>query len=182
MWHSCVGDYLLNEVKLYDPARKPASWMRIIQPGQCAVFHQDLKSAAELSPQGKVVTNPTESVCCIFDSLPEARRYCEQKVEQHPSMRCEVYDSAGKAKPPLLVVVNTAMRRHVEDSESSGHWRIGLGYLLIAASLPLFWWDWRSRGELILPSIVGVNFVFIGLRLLLWGYGTLHKYPPHSGT
>lgn len=164
----------MNEVKLYDPGRKPASWMRIIQPGQFAVFHQDVKSAAELSPRGEPVLSATESVCCIFDALGEAKSYCEQKVKEYVFMRCEIFDSEGKAKSPLLVVVNHGMQKHVEDSESSVRWRIRWGYLLLAASVPLFWWDWRSGGLMILPSLAGINLIFIGMRLLFWGYGTAH--------
>lgn len=154
--------------------------MKIIQPGQFAVFHQDLKSAAELSPRGDTVSSAAESVCCIFDTVAEAKSYCEQKVSQYPFMRCEIYDNAGKSKPPLLVVVNHEMQGSVEDSERAGRWRIRIGYLLIAASVPLFCWDWRSRGELILPSVIGVNFIFIGLRLLMWGYGTVRGRRSHD--
>ena len=169
----------MDEVKLYDRARKPASWMGIIRRDQFAVFHQDLRSTAELSPRGEAVTDPAESVCCIFDDLDQARSYCEQKVKEYAFMRCAVYDSEGKTHPPLLSVVNAKMRQHVEDSAFAGRRRIRLGYLLLVASLPLFWWDWHSHGLLILPSIIGINLIFVGMRMLMWGYGTVQGQRSH---
>jgi len=70
------------------------------------------------------------------------------------------------------------MRQHVEDA-FAGRCRIPLGYLLLVASLHLFGWDWHSHGLLILPSIVGINLIFIGMRMLMWGYGTVQGQRSH---
>ena len=42
-------------------------------------------------------------------------------------------------------------------------------------SIPLFIWDWKGGWDLILPTLAGINMVFIGFRILLWGVGTLES-------
>ena len=43
--------------------------------------------------------------------------------------------------------------------------------LTMAASLPLFWYTWKTRSEAWITSIFGGQLVLLGLRLLHWGYG-----------
>ena len=43
--------------------------------------------------------------------------------------------------------------------------------LAMAASLPLFWYTWKTRGEGWIASLFGVQLILLGLRLLHWGYG-----------
>jgi hypothetical protein len=35
-------------------------------------------------------------------------------------------------------------------------------------AIPLFVWDWRTGSYLILPTVVGINLIVFGLRLLYW--------------
>ena len=35
-------------------------------------------------------------------------------------------------------------------------------------AIPLIVWDWRTGEYMILPTVVGVNLIVLGLRLLYW--------------
>ena len=72
-----------------------------------------------------------DSTCLVFDSLPEAESYCETKVEQITSLRCDIYDHTGKSKPPMLTYMN---KIHLTAPAKRVVW----GWALVAASLPFF--------------------------------------------
>jgi hypothetical protein len=126
----------MQPLKLYDPGRRPADWKDIIRPGQCAVFHSDLNTDVEKRSDGRFLAPGEESTCLVFDSLHEAETYCETKVAEIPSLRCDIYDHMGKGKPPALTYVNQA---HLKAPRKHARW----GWLLIAGSGLCFWADWH---------------------------------------
>jgi hypothetical protein len=153
---------MMQELKLYDPDRRPRDWTDIIRPGQYAVFHSDLGTDVEKKADGHFLAPGEESSCLLFDSLDEAEAYCEGKVAEIPRLRCDIYDSMGKSKPPMLTYVNQA---HVQAPRKHACW----GWLLIALSALCFWIEWHWHGVLIVPLIIGLNLLFAGLRLIYWG-------------
>ena len=156
------------ELKLYDPARKPAEWTGLVHAGQFAVFHSDVATDVERAPDGHYLQPGEDSTCLVFDSLAEAEAYCEAKVEEIANLRCDIYDHTGKSKPPLLTYVN---KIHVNVPARRVYW----GWALVAASLPLFWIEWHWHGTLVVPMVVGINLVFAGLRMVYWGKGGTEK-------
>ena len=157
-----------REFKVYDKARASPDWTSIVSPTQCAVFFRDLETAAPLSLDGAPISRMTDCTFLLFDRLDEARRFCETRVAQHPSMSCEIFDSEGKAKPPLLTIVHPSM---AEKDELSSTWlrrRKIMAILCFLAAVPLFVWDSRAEWALILPSVIAFNLSFVGLRLLYW--------------
>jgi hypothetical protein len=104
----------------------------------------------------------------LFDSLEEARRLCEAKVQQYPDMCCEIFDSSGKAEPPLLVIVHPSVAEKDELSASSVRIRKIISIGLFIGAIPLFWWDWRADGVLVLPTFLGLTMIVAGLRILHW--------------
>jgi hypothetical protein len=162
--------YLLNmqQLKLYDPARKPAEWTGLVHAGQFAVFHSDVATDIERSADGHYLQPGEDSTCLVFDSLAEAEAYCEAKVEQIPNLRCDIYDHTGKSKPPLLTYVN---KIHLKASSTRAKW----GWALIAASLPCFWIAWVHHGTSVISLVVGLNLLSGGLRLIYWGKGGIEK-------
>jgi hypothetical protein len=154
----------LQILKLYDPARKPAEWTGLVRPGQFAVFHSDISTDVEKTPDGRYLEPGEDSTCVVFDSLADAEAYCEAKVEQISNLRCDIYDHTGKSKPPALTYVN---RVHLKTPVR----RARLGWLLVALSLPCFWIEWHWHGTLVVPMVIGLNLIFAGLRLVYWGKG-----------
>lgn len=161
----------MHEVKLYDRGRNPANWMQIIKSSEFAVFHYDLKSAAMTDAAG-IFPAASEETCVILSSLTDAEEYCRHKVAELPSLRCEIHDSAGKARPPLLVVVNPAKAKKLEVSVGSVRNKLALGAALCALSLAFFYLDYRGGGKnMFLFTLIGINLAVGGFRVILWGLG-----------
>jgi hypothetical protein len=154
----------MQQLKLYDPARKPTEWTGLVHAGQFAVFHSDVATDIERSPDGHYLQPGEDSTCLVFDSLAEAETYCEAKVEQIPNLRCDIYDHTGKSKPPMLSYVNKV---HLKAGSARATW----GWAMVAASLPCFWIAWVYHGTSVISLVVGLNLLFGGLRLVYWGKG-----------
>lgn len=160
----------MQEVALYDPNRKPASWMEIIQPTQYAVFLRDVENGAPLTRDGHYLDPGMKVSCLIFDSLEEAEQYCRREIEGLPNLRCDVFDSDGRANPPVATFVSQRYEGRLDSQAKAGR-MMRWALLAMAASLPLFWYTWKTRGEGWIASIFGVQLILLGLRLLHWGYG-----------
>jgi hypothetical protein len=160
----------VQEIAVYDRKRKPSSWMELIRPTQYAVFFSDAKSGAEMSSSGQHLDLGDERRCAIFDSLEEAEKFCRQKVEQIPKLRCDLFDSHGRANPPVATFVNPLHQNRL-DSPAKAQRMMRWGLVGVAASLPLFGLAWESKGEWWLAAFFGLQLAFFGLRLLHWGYG-----------
>ena len=160
----------MQEIAIYDRSRKPSNWMDLIQPTQYAVFLRDAETGAEMISNGRYPEPGDVRSCLIFDSLAEAEQFCRQKVEQLPNLRCDLFDSHGRANPPVAVFVSP-LYQHKLDSPAKAQRMMRWGLVGVAASLPLFGLAWVHRGEWWLAAFFGVQLLFFGLRLLHWGYG-----------
>jgi hypothetical protein len=157
-----------REFKVHDQARQGRDWMSLLTPTQCAVFFKDFQTATPVSRDGVAFDRMTNCTFLVFDRLEDARRFCEEQVNQHPAMCCEVFDFEGRAKPPLLVVVHPSV---AEKDELSATWVRRRKYIAMASflcAIPLIVWDWRTGEYMVLPTVVGVNLIVLGLRLLYW--------------
>jgi hypothetical protein len=162
----------MREIRLYDRERTPPNWMQIIRPGEFAVFHSDVKSRAITDASGNF-TAAGEEMCAIFSTLAEAEQYCQEKVKELPSLRCEIFDSAGKARPPLCIVVNPALEKKLDVSPASARNKLILGSTLCLSSLGFFYLDYRGGGAnmMFLFTLIGINLALGGFRVILWGLG-----------
>jgi hypothetical protein len=152
-------------LKLYDPRRSPASWTEIIRPGQFVAFAKDADSELPCDAEGQPV-EVTEANCMVFDGFEEARRFCEERAGRFPHLCFEIFDDAGRTKPPLLVVVSPGREHALKGDPRSLRRRRLIAILLLLGALPLFWWDWRTSGTLIVPTLLGINMIVIAARLL----------------
>ena len=157
-----------REIKLYDEKRRPRDWNELIAPAQCAVLFRRVDSETPLAPDGTAVANFRDCTFLLFDRLEDARRFCEARVQEFPHMCCEIFDSEGRAKPPLLTIVHPHAAEKDVISATSVRRRTIAALVLFVVALPLIWWDWRSGSRLILPTVLGINMIFIGLRLFQW--------------
>ena len=164
-----------REFKVYDKTRQPADWTSLVGPTQCAAFLKDVKTANPLATDGSEIAHLRDCRFLLFDHLEEARAFCEVQVQRYPFMRCDIFDADGKAKPPLLVIMHpTAARK----DELSATWvkrrKIAAIVSLVAAGV-LFFADWRSEYELLWPSLLAVNLLPLGLRLLYWNTASAER-------
>jgi hypothetical protein len=160
------AETLGQEIRLYDPRRRPACWSKIIQPHQCAVFLRDSELGVavgrDCAPRGSAT-----GTCILFETVTEAEAFCRGMVLAHPRISCEILDSGGPANPPLMTIAH----RHSGGDDDARGWiarhRRWVIAVLIGAALPLFWYDWVHEGSLVL-TILGINLLVAAARLLLW--------------
>ena len=77
-----------------------------------------------------------ESSVLVFDKLSDALCFCESKVQQYPYMCCEIFDSKGKANPPLLVVMHPDAADRDEYRQASTRKRTILAALCLIGGPP----------------------------------------------
>ena len=165
----------MQQVLIYDPHRAPKHWMELLHAGQFAVFLQDVRSSVLLDSEGRPFAESGSAGCCyLFDSLAAARSFCLELVEGHEHVRCDIYDERGMAVEPLYTFARQR-HQHLIGSKTTARWLMFGGVLAILFSLPLFWYDWLAEGARIWPAVIGINLVFAGLRLLIWGRGEFER-------
>lgn len=143
-------------VRIHDPGRRPPSWAEIIRPGQFVAF-----------------ATPSDGTCVLFDSVAEARAYCDAAVLSAPAARYDVFDEAGRAQPPLLTIVHPSRAHALDAHPRAAHKRRVLGWSLIAAGIPLIIYAcWIPTDiEVIFPGVIGINLIIAGGRFLWFNLG-----------
>jgi hypothetical protein len=161
------------EIRLYDPNREPQNWTDFMRPDQCAVLFKDRATSAPLSQQGKPYPDATECTCLLFDHLDAAQRFCETRVRDLPSLVCEIFNSEGRAKPPLLVITHPDHGSDDDSGPASSRRRKFIVTGLFAAGAALF--SINLWGENTLATFLASNCVLFGLRFLYWEYAVKHR-------
>jgi hypothetical protein len=139
--------------------------------GQYAVFLSDAQTHAGMRSDGRYTGREVPDTCLIFDSLDEAEEYCRSSVRQAPRLRCQIFDSRGKAEPPTAVFVSAAFAGTL-PSEAKARRLMRVGLVLIALSPPLFWLDARADWHLILPTFLALQLILAGGRFIQLGLAT----------
>jgi hypothetical protein len=155
----------VRTVRLYDPSRQPRDWMDIIQAGEYAVFPSRVEGGAPCTVDA-VPTGHDAATCILVDSLAEAEALCRGHVDRHPAVRFDVFDSAGRSRPPLLTVVHPSHATRLEGHASVQRRNQVIAVALLAAAPVLFWIDWNAGGALMLPTLLAFNALLFAGRLL----------------
>ena len=146
----------------------PTSWARIT-----AQFFLKTGSSVPLSPKGRPYSASADCTCVLFDDLDAAQRFCETKVKELPSLICEIFNSEGRAKPPLLVITHPDYESDDDSGAASSRRRKLIVAALFAAGAALF--SINFRGENTLATILASNCVLFGLRFLYWEFAVKHR-------
>lgn len=146
----------MQVVRIHDAARRPASWADIIRPGQFVAF-----------------ASPSDGTCVLFDSLDEARAFCDAVVRSTPAAQVDVFDAEGRANAPLLTFVHPSREPGLDTHPRALHRRRVIAWALIAAgTLLLIYTYWKfSDIEAIFPGVIGINLLIAGGRLLWFNLG-----------
>ena len=158
----------MQVVRIHDAARRPASWTGIIKPGQFVAFAKDAGSGAACDADGRPFEDPARATCLIFDSLPEAQAFCEAAAARSESVQFDVFDSAGRARSPLLTFVHPSRAVVLETHPRVLGRRRLIAWGLIAAGIPLIVYAYvkHTERDIILPAFVGINMLIAAGRLL----------------
>jgi hypothetical protein len=156
-------------LQTYDPARTPRDWMDIVQPTQVAVFASIVDGGDPCDVDG--VPAGDAPTCTIFDSLTDAEAFCLARVQRLPHVRFDVFDAAGRSRPPLRVVVHPSRASTLDGHTGGSRVHRWLAVALILSAPVLFWIDWGyADGLWMVPTLVGFNALLLAARLLQMDY------------
>ena len=183
----------MDVLRLYDPDRRPSNWSDLIDATALVAFASDADTGTPTDTNGARFESPGDATCLVFDSLADARQYCETRVAEQPALRFDIFDARGRVEEPLLVIVHRGRSATPEGSSRAMFWRRCAAIALIGAAGPLAWYDhWASDGTLVLPTFLGISMAVAGVRLLFMNLVVresdrarrerLGRYePPHAG-
>jgi hypothetical protein len=155
------------ELRLYDRSRMPNSWTEIIRPGQFVAFAKMFETGAPCNADGRPFVAVEETSCLLFDGLSEAEAFCRAQVNRAPDVRFEIFDSTGRAQPPLFVIVHPSKTAQLEGNPRGRRLRAWAAVLLFVVAAVSFWYNFRHGPSFqIFPTLLGINLVVVALRLL----------------
>jgi hypothetical protein len=162
----------VDVLRLYDPDRRPPNWTEIVRATQVVAFATDIASGAPTDANGRPFANAGDMTCLVFDSLGEARRFCEERVQEIASLRFDVFDAEGRVNPALLVIVSPLRADTLESSPRAMRRRTRIACALVVLAVPLIAYDyWTADGGLILPTYLGISMILASVRLFLANHG-----------
>ena len=62
--------------------------------GQCSVIFAEVNTGIVLTPEGKYHIGQTDCFL-MFNSVDEALAFTRSYIEQHPEIKCSIYDENG---------------------------------------------------------------------------------------
>ena len=170
----------MQSFRLNDPNRNPPHWSARIQPGQYAVSHFDYKTGTWRTAAGNYSESPEEEIIFVFDSLTQARQYCQDYVVHHSTMFCRIYDHRGSAEGLVAKVYFPKVAAREQGLPAARN-KMKHGALHLLAGLGCLALDWRLGGPVILGVVVGSKFFTVGLVRLVQGVaGLLESREPES--
>src|SRR5262245_13375644 len=125
-------------LRLFDPSRTPPNWTEIIRPGQFVAFAKTVETGAPCDAEGRPFPGVEAVTCLLFDSLSEAETYCTQQIKHAPDVRFEVFDSSGRANPPLLIIVHPSKVARLEGNSRGMRLRLWGAMSLLAVATMSF--------------------------------------------
>jgi hypothetical protein len=160
-------------LRVFDPRRRPASWTEIVRPDQLAVFAKTADTDAACDADGQSFASTDEATLVLFDSLDDARDFCERRVGVNPAIQFDLYDYEGKANPPLLTIVSETRASALETHPAALRRRklTALGLISSAAVCIVGGIVADEDGTFVLPFVVGICLFVAGGRLLLMNLG-----------
>jgi hypothetical protein len=154
-------------LRLYDRSRTPSSWTEIIRPGQFVAFAKTFETGAPCDARGRSFATMEHASCLVFDSLEDAEAFCREQVNRATNVRFEIFDSTGRAHPPLLVIVHPSRQPKLEGNPRGIRLRTQAAVALFIIAAVSFWYDFRhGPGFQFFPTLLGINLVVVALRLL----------------
>lgn len=155
-------------MRLDDPERRPRSYTDLLRSGQIVAFAKSVETGLPCDASGRQFDDPSAGICLVFDSVAEARTYCETAVRSCPAVRFDVFDSEGRVHPPLLTVLHPSREGALDSNPRGMRHRRVIAWLLIAGSVPTMAYAYFmvSGVDAILGGFIGINLLFVGGRLL----------------
>jgi hypothetical protein len=163
----------MQELRVHDPDRRPSNWTEFIGPRQFVAFAKDVENGVPCDAGGRPFADPARTTCLLFDSLEEARAFCEGAALAAPLVRFDVFDVQGRANPALLTFVHPSHAQSLDTSARALHKRRAIAWVLIAAGVPPIVYAFMREADIesIFPGVIGINLIVAGGRLLWLNLG-----------
>jgi hypothetical protein len=161
--------------QLYDPARNPDHWSRIIQPGEYCVFVMTANTRQPRDADGRTFRPGGESTAICADRN-EAFGFANETVARHPELCAEIYGHQGKSGEALAVVYEPSVRGKYAGSRPYSKRETMWGGLMIAAGACFIVYDARHDLAWLWGYIVGLKLTLIGMNFLVRGLIGLHEH------
>ncbi len=133
-----------------------------MREGQYAVLFQNRQPASVDTSLGPVAV--------LFADLASAERYARGETVREPYIRCNIYDSHGMGRPPLLVIAGA---KGEDKSFLSARFRRWVGGGCFAVGVVLGSVEWWSGFTLTWPGVLGSRIGPAGAILLLTEAGVM---------
>jgi hypothetical protein len=155
-------------IPIYDPSRTPAHWTEIIRDGQYAVFIYDAPTHVACDAQGECFVSGAGVSVALCGDLTKAAEFARGVVGAHPELCCEIYDHEGKAKEPVQVVYNPAVRHKYEGLRYHKR-EVVWGVAAISVGIPFMLYDYYREFLWIWGYVIGLKLTIVGVVLLARG-------------
>jgi hypothetical protein len=165
--------------RTYDPARNPAHWTELVRAGQYAVFVFDAHTHVARDAEGRPFEPGECPSLAICDDLPEAVGFATEVVTRYPALCGEVYDHEGKAKEPLQVIYNPAVRGKYAGLQYAKRQTLW-GSLALLCGLAFAVHDFMLNLAWIWGYVIGVKLTLIGGFRLAQGLIGWHEHRGES--
>ncbi len=144
-----------------------------MQAHQFAAFAKNMDMAVSCDADGRPFADSAAATCIVFDSIAEAQAFCQAAAAKTPAVRFEIFDAAGRARPPLLTIVDPSRVTTLETDPRMLHRRRIIAWSLIAGSVPvlLLAYSLKDGGHQIFAGLVGINMLIAALRILWFNLG-----------
>jgi len=145
-----------------------------MSPRQFAVFHFDVKTMSMRDAQGDYPPDGDDAPL-IFDTIAEARFYCQKKIADMPALGCRILDHQGQVVQSFSDV--EIYDRHHGRPAAKRDIALGTVCLLAGAGSVALdaWFGWR----LIFGVVLGIRFVWFGASRLMDGFATWSSESPN---
>ena len=145
----------------------------MIGPEQFVAFAKNVDTGAPCDADGRGFADLSAATCLLFESLDEARTFCQAAVRAAPVVQFDLFDAEGRANSPLLTFVDPTRGETLETHPRAQHKRRVIAWGLIAAAIPLIVYAaWRDADiESVFPGVIGINLLIAGGRLLWLNLG-----------
>ena len=147
--------------------------MDLLGPEQLVAFARDVESGVPVDASGQPFADPAAITCLVFDTVAEARAFCEAAVHRSPATQFDVFDSGGRTRPPLLTVLHPSRAVSLDSHPRGMRRRRAIAWALIVGGLPpiLYAYYFEDGIGAILPAFIGINMIIAGGRLLWFNLG-----------
>lgn len=158
----------VRELRLYDRRRRPPEWLPHLGSGEYAAFFSDVTTDVPLDGEGEHFRSNDAITCLVFENLSEARRYALALVDRRTRVRVRIFDAAGCANPPALVVEHPSVAARRETSPRNVKLAIVASTVLVAGAGLLLRFDYQNHWVLIYPTIIALNLALAAARIVQW--------------